>query len=288
MLIQILNAVQLSMLIFLLAVGLTFIFGIMRVINLAHGALYSLGAYLGVVVVDATGSFLLALIVAPLMVAVVGGLLQIFAIGPLTVRGRNELEIALLTFGLMYISIGVLETLFGKDYLSIALPSALAGSVDILGVSYPLYRLFIIAVGLLTALCISLFIERTIVGAAVRACVDNKPMSESLGMNTDWVLAGVFAVGSGLAALGGVIMAPVLSVFPHMGSSILILSLIVVVIGGMGSLKGSFYGSLIVGLTDTLTQSYLPQLTMFAVYIILVLVMLTRPHGLFGRHAHSL
>jgi len=271
------------MLIYLLSVGLTLIFGIMRVINLAHGALYSLGAYLGVWVAHMSGSFGLALLIAPLFVAMVGGLLHLCAVGPLAVRGRDELEIALLTFGLMFIAIGAFELIFGKDYMSIALPDWLSGSVSLFGIAYPLYRLFIIAVGLLIAGGLWLLLDKTIIGAAVRACVDNRDMAVGIGMDIRLVLGMVFALGAGLAGLAGVIAAPVLSVSPHMGGPILLMALIVVVIGGMGSIGGSFYGSLTVGILDTLTRSYFPQLSMFAIYIMLALILVMRPQGLFGR-----
>jgi len=285
-LLQALNGIQLSMLIYLLAVGLSLIFGLLHVINLAHGALYAVGAYLGVVIVGQTGSFWLGALLSPLLVAGAAFLLQRYMLGPLHNHGRTELELALLTFGLMFVIVGCLELVFGVDFYRIAVPESLQGHISLFDTEYPVYRFFVIALGVAVAIALWLLIDRTLLGAAVRSCVDDGEMAMAVGLNTRTLLALFFGLGAALAALGGVVAAPVLSVYPHMGTSILILSLIVVIVGGMGSLKGSLVGSLVIGSAESFSQAYVPAIAMYAPYLVLVAVILFKPAGLFGRVKH--
>ena len=280
---QLLNGLQLSMLIFLLAVGLTLIFGLMNILNLAHGAFFTLGAYCGLVVASTTGSFWAALLVGPVLPFAVGALLQYCVLQPLAERGRStHLDLALLTFGLLFATAGAVELLYGSAFYSIAMPASLSGHVSLFGLSYPAYRLFIIVAGLAVAAALLLIVDRTLIGATLRAGVDNREMVTALGININLLFAIVFGVGAALAGLAGVIAAPIMSVYSQMGIGIVVTTFVVVVVGGLGNLRGSFYASLIVGMIDTMAQAYLPEVELFAVYALLIVVMIVRPQGLFG------
>lgn len=282
-LIQILNGIQLSMLVFLLAVGLTLIFGMMDILNLAHGAFFTVGAYAGMQVANVTGSFWLALLLGPMIPFVIGFLLQYTVLQPLAQRGRStHLDLALLTFGLLFATAGLVEYIYGSAFYSIDLPAVLKGRVAILGTEYPIYRLFVISVGLVVAATLILFIDRTLVGAVLRAGVDNREMVTALGININVVFALVFGLGSALAGLAGIIAAPVMSVYSTMGIGIVVTTFVVVVVGGLGNLRGSFYASLIVGMTDTSAQALFPEAELFAIYALLIVVMVFRPQGLFA------
>lgn len=279
---QLLNSLQLSMLVFLLAVGLTLIFGLMDTLNLAHGAFFTLGAYAGYVLAKATGSFWVAALFGPLIPFVLGALLQAFILQPLANRGRStHLDLALLTFGFLFATAGAVEYFFGSGFFTIQLPPSLTGRVSLLGIDYPIYRFFIIGAGLFVAAALILIIDKTLLGATLRAGVDNREMVVSLGININVLFALVFGLGSALAGLAGVIAAPTMSIYSQMGLSIAVQSFVVVVVGGLGNLKGSFYASLIVGTTDTLAQAYFQEAELFAIYILLILVMIVRPNGLF-------
>ena len=282
-LIQILNGVQLSMLVFLLAVGLTLIFGLMNILNLAHGAFFTMGAYFGLVVAKATGSFWLALAIGPLLPFAVGFVLQFFVLQPLAQRGRStHLDLALMTFGLLFATAGAVEYIYGSAFHSIVPPDFLKGRVALLGVEYPLYRLFIIFVGVVVAITLELIIDRTLIGATLRAGVDNREMVTALGININVLFGLVFGLGAALAGLAGVVAAPVMSIYSNMGIGIVVTTFVVVVVGGLGNLRGSFYAALIVGMTDTLSQAFLPEAELFAVYALLIVVMIFRPQGLFS------
>ncbi len=294
-LLNLLNALQLSMLYFLLAVGLTLIFGLMDTLNFAHGGFYTLGAYFGWRIATWTGSYWAALALAPLCVGILGYFFQRYVLHPLSIRGREtHLDFALLTFGLLFVIMGLMEVIFGSAYLSIKQPELLNGSVALLGANYPIYRLFIIGVGFAVALLLWLILERTVWGAVVRAGVDNRDMVLGMGINITLVFAIVFAVGTALAALAGVVAAPVLSIFSHMGTSILVVTFIIVVVGGLGNFRSSIYASLLIGFVDTMGQAYKPMiagikidLEFFGIYLLLAVVMIFRPSGLFGAKGQS-
>lgn len=282
-LLQLLNGFQQSMLVFLLAVGLTLIFGLMNILNLAHGAFFTIGAYFGLVVANATGSFWAALLIGPLLPFAAGFVLQFFVLQPLAERGRStHLDLALLTFGLLFATAGAVEYIYGSAFYSIPAPDILKGRIALLGIEYPLYRLFIIAVGLAVAATLALLVDRTLVGATLRAGVDNREMVTALGININVLFAVVFGVGSALAGFAGVIAAPVMSIYSNMGIGIVVTTFVVVVVGGLGNLRGSFYASIIVGMTDTLAQAFLPEVELFATYALLIAVMIFKPQGLFG------
>lgn len=289
---SLLNGLQLSMLIFLTAVGLTVIFGLMDILNLAHGAFYMVGAYFGYAVFQATGSFWCALLIGPLLPLLLGFVLQYFVLQPLIDRGRSaHLDMALLTFGLLFFTIGVVDIIFfdmfGLTFLSIDKPAGLDSYVNI-GMYYPTYRLFIIALGLTVALVVWWVLDHTVIGAVVRAGVDDSEMLRAMGVNIYTVFAATFALGCALAGLAGVVAGAELSIDVHMGVQILIPTLVVVVIGGLGSIKGCFFGALIVGMTQTFSQAYVSDLSLFAPYILLAAVLVVRPQGIFSRGAKSL
>jgi branched-chain amino acid transport system permease protein len=275
---QTLNALQLSMLLFLLSIGLTVIFGLMHFVNLAHGALYALGAYIAASVAGTAG-FWVAILVAPIGVALVGVVLY----GGLIQRMRKSGPMAqvLVTFGLIFALLDLTRIFWGDLALAIATPSALSGQVDLLGVSYPAYRLFIIALGAVILAALALVLSRTQIGAMIRAGVDNDAMAACLGINVERLFFVVFCVGCALAGLAGAVAAPLLSVTPGMGLQILIPTLIVIVIGGLGSLKGAVAGSLIYGFVQTFGAVLAPQLASVLIYALLAAVLVIKPVGLF-------
>jgi branched-chain amino acid transport system permease protein len=222
------------------------------------------------------------LLVGPLLPLLLGVVLQSMVLQPLAERGRStHLDLALLTFGLLFATAGAVEWLFGSAFLSIPTPAALAGHANLLGISYPVYRLFIIGVGLTVAVGLTFVFDRTLLGATLRAGVDNRAMVTALGVNINALFAAVFGLGAALAGLAGVIAAPLTSVYSQMGITIVVETFVVVAVGGLGNLRGSFYASLIVGMTNAMSQAYLPEVEMFAIYALLIGVMIVRPQGLF-------
>jgi branched-chain amino acid transport system permease protein len=283
-LIQVLNGVQYGLLLFLVASGLTLIFGIMGIINLAHGSFYMLGAYLAFAFAELSGSLWLAILIAvPLTVAV--GLVLEFLLFRLLYR-RDHLYQVLLTYGLILVFEETRSLLFGDDVHGVTVPGFLNFSVPLAeGLSYPVYRLFMSAVCLAIAGGLYLLIARTRLGMTIRAGSVDREMVQSLGIDIGLVYRVVFALGVALAAFAGMIAAPVASVFPGMGNQILIISFVVVVIGGIGSIKGAFLGALLIGLADTFGQVYAPGIAGMTVYVLMAAVLLWRPAGLFGRAA---
>jgi len=278
---QALNGLSYGVLLFLLSVGLTLIFGMLDIVNLAHGSFYMLGAYAGLSLVAATGSFWLALALAPVAVGVVGALIERSCLRPL--YRRPPLDQVLLTFGFIYLFEDLVKWIWGGRIRSIPSPALFSGSVTILHATIPSYRLFVIAFGLVMAGALWLLIERTRLGAIVRAGVFDAEMTAGMGINIDRVFTWVFAGGAALAGLSGVVAGPIQSAYPPMGASILIPALIVVVVGGLGSLKGSLAGSLVIGQAETFGKAWLPGASMLIIYVVMALVLLLRPHGLFGR-----
>jgi branched-chain amino acid transport system permease protein len=276
--IQLLNGLQYAMLLFLLSVGLSVVFGLMNFINLAHGTLYMLGAFIGLSLAHLTGSFWVALALAPLIAGGLGAL--VYAVLLRRVQGESPMKQVLVTFGLIFIGIDVVRMIWGDYEDAIAAPALLADSVRIWGQLYPAYRLFVIALGLAVALVLWLGLERTRLGAVVRAGVDDRVMAASLGINIDAAFFSVFCLGCWLAGLAGVVVAPVLQIYPGMDVAILIPTLIVVVVGGPGSLKGALLGSLLIGMAETFGAVLLPDFSSFMIYAVMVLVLLLRPGGL--------
>lgn len=281
-LIQVLNGVQYGLLLFLVASGLTLIFGVMRIINLAHGSFYMLGAYLAFSFAERTGSFWLAILIAVPLAVVIGLVLEGLLFRFLYVR--DHLYQVLLTYGLILSLEEVRSIFFGDDVHGVRVPDLLNFSVKLTPtLSYPVYRLFMSAVCIAVGAGLYLFINHTRVGMSVRAGALNREMVQSLGIDIAVIYRLVFALGVALAAFAGMIAAPVASVFPGMGNQILIISFVVVVIGGIGSVKGAFIGSLLIGLADTFGQVFARQISGMTLYMLMVLVLLWRAAGLFGR-----
>jgi len=281
---QLLNGVQYGLLLFLISSGLTLIFGVMGVINLAHGSLFMIGAYIAFVVSGATGSLWLSL-----PVAVLGGV----AFGALLERvlfrrfyHREHLDQVLLTFALILLFEEGRSILLGNDFHSVLVPAALDVSVPIVGgFSYSAYRLAVLVACLLVAGAMFLAIERTRVGSAIRAAAEKPEMVDLLGLDARRIHMLVFAAGTALAMLAGALAAPLHSVYPNMGNGFLIISFVVVVVGGVGSVAGAFWGALLIGVVDTLAKAYLPFASGLAVYVLMAAVLLWRPTGLFARAA---
>jgi branched-chain amino acid transport system permease protein len=281
-LIQILNSVQYGLLLFLVASGLTLIFGIMGVINLAHGSFYMIGAYLAFTLSSLTGSLWVAIPLGIVLAAALGLVLEWALISRL--YRRDHLYQVLLTFGLILSFEELRSIIVGDDVHSVAIPAALAASLPLTEtLSYPVYRLFISAVCLALAALMYLTIQKTRFGMMIRAAASNPEMATSLGLDIRWIHALVFAAGVALAAFAGMIAAPVSSVFPGMGSQVLIVCFVIVVIGGIGSLKGALIAALLIGFADTFGKVLFPDYASIAVYLLMAVVLLFRPLGLFGR-----
>jgi len=298
---QLLNGAQFGILLFLVAAGLTLVFGIMDFINLAHGVLYMVGGYVMAMMTGATGTFWVALLLVPPITLVIGLVLEVTVFRRL--YDRSHLDQVLATFGLVLVLSELVKILWGSAPLSVAMPEMLSGSVPLLGpMRYPIYRIAVIAVGLGVALGLWFVIARTRVGMLLRAGAANRTMVAALGTDINRLFMLVFAIGAMLAGFAGAIVSPILSVDPGMGDSILILTFVVIVIGGVGSVKGAFFAALLVGVVDTLGRMFGPillklvmdpaaaaqagrTLAPMLVYILMAAVLFWRPAGLFGRRA---
>jgi branched-chain amino acid transport system permease protein len=281
---QLLNGLVYGMLLFLLAAGLSLIFGLMNVVSLAHGSFFMLGAFIGLAIFRATHSFWLALALAPIPVTLIGLAMEMAFLRPLYRRGH--LDQVLLTFGFTFVFFDIVQTIWGSDVFGLPAPPELQGLIRIGAATFSTYRLFLIAFGGALALLLWLVLERSRLGAMVRAGVDDAAMAAGLGGNIPALFTGVFGAGVALAALGGVAAGPILGVYAGMDTDILIPAFIVIVVGGMGSLRGAFVGSLLIGEADTFGKAYLPDLALFLIYLLMAVVLLARPQGIFGR-AHG-
>jgi len=279
---EILNGLQYGLLLFLISSGLTLIFGVMRVINLAHGSLFMIGAYVAYVIAGATGSLWLALPAALLGGALFGAVLErgLFR----RFREREHLDQVLLTFALILLFEEARAALLDNQFHSVAVPASLDFSVPVVGdFAYSAYRIAVLGICLFIAALMFMFIERTRVGSAIRAAAENPEMVDLLGIDARRLHTLVFAGGTALAMLAGALAAPLQSVYPGMGDGYLIISFVVVVIGGLGSIAGAFWAALLIGLIDTLGKAYVPQAAGSAVYLLMACVLLWRPSGLFAR-----
>jgi branched-chain amino acid transport system permease protein len=282
--IQLLNGVQYGLLLFLIAAGLTLIFGILGVINLAHGSFYMIGAYLAYWLSDKTGSLALAIALALPASLVLGWIVERLAISFL--YQRDHLYQVLLTYGLILIFNELQRMVWGNDVHGVAVPAILAGVVQLTEAqSYPVYRLFISAVCILVAAAMYVAIHSTRIGMMIRAGSTSREMVQMLGIDVGRLFAIVFSVGAALTALAGMLAAPINSVYPGMGENILIISFVVVVIGGIGSIKGAFIGSMMIGLADTFGRVMVPEFSSMVVYALMAAVLLWRPSGLYGTKA---
>jgi branched-chain amino acid transport system permease protein len=297
---QILNGLQFGVMLFLLAAGLTLVFGIMGLVNLAHGSLYMVGAFAGAWTQAQTGSFWIALLAGTAAAAATGAIIEMVVLRRL--YARDHLDQVLATFGLIMFFNEAMAILFGRQPLLAAMPALLGGSVEIVpGVPYPVYRLMIIVVGVLIAAGLYVLINRTRLGMLVRAGATHREMVRALGVDIRLLYTAVFGLGALLAGLAGVLTGPLLSVQVGMGDHILITTFVVIVIGGIGSVRGALVGALLVGMVDTLTRAFLPALfrtlmttsdadaiggglSSMAIFILMAVVLLVRPRGLFAAH----
>lgn len=293
-----LNGIQFGLMLFLLAAGLTLIFGIMDLINLAHGSLYMVGAYFMATFVELAGNFWIALPLALVSTALVGVVIEVVIVRRL--YQRDHLSQVLATFGLILIFNELVRMAWGVQPYSVAPPAALAGSVSFSeSFQYPEYRLALIALCVAAAGALFYLVHRTKVGMWIRAGASNRQMATAMGVNIKWLFTSVFALGAALCALAGAALAPILSIGVGMGESIIILAFVVVVIGGIGSIKGAFVGALLVGLVDTLGRAYIPALmrglmrpdladgvapaiASLLVYVLMAAVLVWKPSGLFS------
>ena len=293
---QLMNGLQLGLLLFLLASGLTLIFGIMDFINLSHGSFYMIGAYFCGTVVAKTGSFITGVIVGLIGVFVVGALVE-WLIARKLYR-QDHLDHVLVTFGLILIFDTLVHLLWGASGMAIPLPDVLNGQLNVGSLVLPTYRLLIIVAGLLVAAILFILVTKTRLGMLIRAGASNRTMVEALGVNIDRLFLVVFALGAAMAGLAGMLIAPITEASIGMGNDIIIVAFVVVIVGGIGSVKGAFYAALIIGLIDTLSRSYLdrlltlampsnyaetaaPALSAMLIYILMAGVLAFRPQGLF-------
>jgi branched-subunit amino acid ABC-type transport system permease component len=284
-LISVLNGLAIGCLLFLLASGLSLVFGMMDVLNLAHGAVFLVGAYVAYALIgdDASWPAYILAIIAALAAGALCGAVLAGMVTPLA--GRGHLDQALLTLGCALVLADLVIIVYGKDVHSVAAPPGLDGSVSIAGQAYPTYRLALIGVGLALALAIYVIVERTRLGALVRAAVADRGMLETMGVDSRKVLFGVFAAGCALAAFAGALGAQIYGARPGLEDSILLLALVVVVIGGLGSIKGALIGALVIGQVESLGRALVPDLAPFLLFGAMGLVLLFRPRGLFGSPA---
>ena len=294
---QCLNGIQLGMLLFLLAAGLTLIFGIMDLVNLAHGSLYMLGAYFAATLIGLTDSFLIGLGLALVATLIVGMVMEVIAIRPL--YGRDHLDHVLGTFGLLLFFNELVRLIWGPEGRTISLPPEMLTAVQVLpGIYYPLYRMVIILATLAVALLLYVLVMRTRIGMLIRAGASNREMVGALGVNIKLLYTLVFGLGAALAGLAGMIQAPISFVQIGMGENILILAFVVIIIGGIGSIRGAFVAAIIVGLIDTIGRAFLPDLmrtfvsysagssagpalSSMIIYMLMAVVLVFRPEGLF-------
>lgn len=277
---QLLNGLAYGMLLFLLAAGLSLIFGIMDILNLAHGSLYMLGAYLAFSIAQYLQSFWLALILAPLFVGLVSLILEMSLLR--MTYNRGHLNQVLLTFGLAYVFNDIVRWIWGATIRSLTPPASISGSLEIMGQTFPRYRLVLVFFGLIIAFLLWFFQEKTRWGAILRAGVSDKEMVSGLGINIRLVFSLIFAFGGVLAGLSGVVAGPILGLFPGMDFEILIFALIVVVVGGLGSFTATLGGAIIIGLADTFGKIWFPQASLFLIFAIMAVILLLKPQGLFG------
>ena len=296
-LVQVLNGLQLGVLLFLIAAGLTLVFGVMDFINLAHGVQYMLGAYLGVAFYGVVGNFLAALILALIAALAFGLLLEFLVFRHL--YGRDHLDQVIATFGIILFLNHAVRLIWGAAPLTLPMPEFFTGSVVLMnGLLYPVWRLVIIASGLAVAIGLYVLVTYTRIGMLVRAGATNAPMVSALGVNIGRLFMFVFGFGTMLAGFAGIMIAPIISVEPGMGSNILILAFVVIVIGGIGSIRGAFIAALLIGLVDTLGRSFSidvlrlvmgpsparmvgPAIASMLIYVLMAIVLYLRPTGLF-------
>jgi branched-chain amino acid transport system permease protein len=280
---QSVNALSQAALLFFLGVGLTLIFGIMRIVNFAHGALYMLGAFIGYSLAHATGTYWVALALAPISVGVIGTAFELVILRRLYRRDAHAF--LMVTFGLALVVTEAVRLIWGPDALQVPPPKLLSGVVFLLGEPFPVYRLFLAASGVVVALAIWQLLERTRLGLVIRATSQNAEMVHALGIDVNLVRSGVFGIGCGLAALGGVLAAPLVTASHGMAATVIIDAFVIVIIGGMGSFIGSLIGALLIAFVQVFGNYYLPDFALAFMYLMMLLVLVVRPGGLLGKEA---
>jgi branched-chain amino acid transport system permease protein len=278
--VQILNGVAFGLLLFLISAGLSVTFGVMRVLNLNHGGLYAIGAFVGYSVIHAGWGFGTACLIAFVVTAVIGALEEKYLLWRIR---HDELAQVLLTIGVLLVISDVVEWIWGAAPKRVAPPSFLSGSVEIMGGQFPVYRLALILFGVLAVLVLIFGMDRTRLGAIVRAGVDDDELVRLHGVDLHWLFVVVFAVGAGIAGLAGVLGGPISGTYVGSEYDVLTLALVVVVIGGLGSIQGALVGALFVGLVDSLSKAAFPEVAAFSVYVPMILVLVARPQGLLVR-----
>lgn len=279
---QVLNGLSFGALLFLLASGLTLVFGLMRIVNMAHGAFYMLGGYIGVVISTMTGNLLLAVVVAIIVVAGTAFIVEVVLLR--FVRGQEMPEV-LLTIGVSFVIADLCLAIFGGDPQNLPASVKIPGALMIGDFIYPWYRIFVIGVAVVIGIALAVVQYKTRVGAIVRAGVDDREIITAMGINIRWVFTGMFAVGAALAAIGGTIGAGVQSILPGVQNEVLLYALVVIIIGGLGSIPGAAVGSVLIGLIDAFAKAWIPELAYFTIFLPMALVLVLRPTGLFGRAA---
>ena len=277
---QVFNGVSFGAILFLLSSGLSLIFGVMKIVNIAHGSYYMLGGYIGLSIMWRAGNFYLAMLGGALAIAFIGLLMERIFLRRYYLQDMPQV---LLTMGFALIFRDLAFIIWGGDPFSFPVPKFLEGSMKIGTIIFPTFRAFAVLVAAIVVLCLWLFYERTSLGARLRACVDDSEMAGGLGINVPLVSGSMFALGAGLAAFGGVIGGPFFGVFPGADFDLLPLAFVVVILGGMGSLKGAAVGSILVGLIDTFGKALVPDLSYFTLFAPMAIVLAIKPTGLFGR-----
>jgi branched-chain amino acid transport system permease protein len=275
-----LNGLSFGMLLFLIASGLSLIYGLMKILNLTHGSFYLLGGYIGLTVVQFTGSFLLAIVAATISVALIGVVLERFFLRRFHLE---ELPQTLLTFGFLFIFADFSLWLWGGNPQTLPKPAMFAHSIEIGDYFYSTYRLFLIGIGLVVAVVLWWFQHYTRIGAMLRAGVDDAEIARGLGINLSLLFTLIFALGAFLAALGGVLAGPIIGVYPGADFEVMLLAFVVIIIGGLGSLTGALVGGLLVGLLDNFGKAFFPEFALFTIFVPMVAILAIRPTGLFGR-----
>jgi branched-chain amino acid transport system permease protein len=280
--IQGLNGLAFGSLLFILASGFSLIFGLMRIVNLSHGAYFMLGAYVGLSAIEAGVNFWIAILIGGGAICILGTVIERFILRRLN---GQPLAQVLVTLGIAFIIADTCVWIWTGDPRPVPMPRELAGAVRVSNLAFPIYRLFVIGVAFALAAALWFLLERSRLGAMIRAGVDDLPMARAMGIRTSLLFSAVFCLGSALAGAGGVLAGPILSVYPGLDSDILPLALVVVILGGVGSLLGAFVGSLIIGFIYSYGQALFPDLAYVILFLPMVLVLTLRPTGLFGRQA---
>ncbi|HEX7381773.1 MAG TPA: branched-chain amino acid ABC transporter permease [Nevskiaceae bacterium] len=300
---QLLNGLQLGVTLLLMASGLTLVLGIMNLINLTHGCLFMVGAYVGVTVAGVSGSYLLGVVAAILAAGLTGVVMEVIVLRRL--YRREHLDQILATFGLILFFNEAVRIIWGRQPLQVSLPGWLSGSVQVIpGIPYPSFRLVVVGVGVAAAVLLYLLVMRSRLGMLIRAGASNREMVDALGTNIVVLYTLVFGLGAAFAGLAGIMAAPFVAVQSGMGSSVLILTFVVIIVGGIGSIRGAIAGALLIGITDTLGQAYLPAffhlwmrtsaaddvggaMASMSIYIVMIIVLAIRPRGIFGARSYS-